>query len=74
MLNISIGSGNNNIEYKSNLFLQYTDQFLAKVSYSNTNNSFTGTRSKIKSFIKLMDQQGGVDMSSNVYCVVEKNK
>ena len=74
MLNISIGSGNNNIEYKSNLFLQYTDQFLAKVSYSGTSNSFTGTRSKIKSFIKLMDQQGGVDMSSNFYCVVEKNK
>ena len=74
MLNISISSGNANIEYKGNVFLQYTDQLIAKVSHADGENTFTGSRAKIKSFIKLMDKNGGVDMTSNFFCVVEPNK
>lgn len=74
MLNISIGSGNANIEYKGNVFLQYKDQLLAKVSHSDGESTFLATRSKIKVFIKMCQDKAGVDMTSNFYCIVEPNK
>ena len=74
MLNISISSGNANIEYKGNVFLQYKDQLIAKISHPDGESTFVATKSKIKSFINLMDKKGGVDMTSNFFCVVEPNK
>ena len=71
MLVISIGSGNANIEYTGNIFLQYKNQYIAKVSYSEGETTFVATRSKIKTMIKLMEEKEGVDMSSNFFCIVE---
>ena len=75
MLVISVDDGNADIEYTGNVFLQYKNQYIAKINYdSNTSTSFTTTKTQIKRLINMTKDTSGCDLSGNFFCIAEDSQ
>ena len=74
MLVISVGGGNANIEYTGNIFLQYKNQYIAKVSYSDSSTSFLTTKTQVKRLINMTKDNSGCDLSGNFFCIAEDSQ
>ena len=74
MLVISIGSGNENIEYTGNVFIQHKNQYIARINIDGTNVQFKTTKTQIKRLLSLVSENSNCDLSGNFFCTVEDSQ
>lgn len=70
MLVISIASGNANVEYTGNIFVQHKNQYIAKINYDGGSSSFLTTKAQIKRLINIVSTKSTCDLSSNFFCLL----
>ena len=70
MLVISIASGNANIEYTGNIFVQHKNQYIAKINFDGGSSAFLTTKTQIKRLINIVSTKSSCDISNNFFCLM----